>query len=109
MDNSGLLYRFVELVENHYKERLPISYYANELRCSESKLNRVCKTILKESPLKVINKRITDEAKRMLSFSQQAIKEISFSLGFTSQTYFVAFFQKNTGLSPNEFRKANGG
>lgn len=106
IDNTEkkLLCQFIDLVEKHFKEKLSMFYYAHELKCSESKLNRVCRNILKESPLKIINRRKLDEAKRMLSFSQETIKAIALELGFPSQPYFIAFFKKHMGICPNDFR-----
>jgi AraC family transcriptional regulator, transcriptional activator of pobA len=101
-----LVHQFVNLVEKRYKDKFAVCDYARELICSESKLNRSCQKILHTSPLKVINKRKLDEAKRMLSFSRESVKDITFELGFRSQPHFVAFFKKNTGLCPNEFRKS---
>jgi len=91
--------------ENKYKYKCAVCDYARDLNCSESKLNRACQKVLHISPLKVINRRKLDEAKRMLSFSQEPIKDITFNLGFISQPHFVAFFKKHIGMCPNEYRK----
>lgn len=108
-EENILIHRFVNLVENNYKYKCAVCDYARDLNCSESKLNRACQKVLHISPLKAINRRKLDEAKRMLSFSQEPIKDITFNLGFISQPHFVAFFKKQTGICPNEYRKREQG
>lgn len=108
-EENILIHHFVNLVENNYKYKCAVCDYARDLNCSESKLNRACQKVLHISPLKVINRRKLDEAKRMLSFSQEPIKDITFNLGFISQPHFVAFFKKQTGICPNEYRKREQG
>ena len=108
-EENILIHHFVNLVEKNYKYKCAVCDYARDLNCSESKLNRACQKVLHISPLKVINRRKLDEAKRMLSFSQEPIKDITFNLGFISQPHFVAFFKKQTGICPNEYRKREQG
>ncbi len=108
-EENILIYHFINLVEKNYKNKWAVHDYARELNCSESKLNRICQKFLHISPLKVINRRKLDDAKRMLSFSQEPIKDITFKLGFISQPHFIAFFKKQTGICPNEYRKREQG
>jgi AraC family transcriptional regulator len=50
-----------------------------------------------------------DAAKRRLSSSQESIKTIATSLGFSSQSSFTAAFRRATGgVTPNEYRKRAG-
>ncbi len=45
-------------------------------------------------------------AKNMLLYSEFSTSEISFSLGFSSQSAFTSVFKKETGMTPNKFRNA---
>lgn len=103
-EDDRLICDFIDLVEIHFKEKWSVCEFANELNCSESKLNRLCQKILRGTPLQIVNKRRLDEAKRMLSSSRMPVKEIAFALGFPTQPYFVTFFKKNLGMCPSEFR-----
>ena len=59
----------------------------------------------RSTPLKMINERITLEAKRLLLYSSLKIKEIGYELGFDDPSYFVKFFKRQTGFLPADFRK----
>jgi AraC family transcriptional activator of pobA len=42
-------------------------------------------------------------------FTNQAITEISYDLGFSDPSHFARFFRKNTAMTPLEFRAHRGG
>lgn len=47
------------------------------------------------------------QAKLLLSGTKMSIQEISDELTFGSRSYFSSSFQKETGLSPSEYREQN--
>ena len=47
----------------------------------------------------------TQEAKRLLRYTDISLSEIAGMLGFSSQAYFHSFFKKAVGMTPSEFRK----
>jgi AraC family transcriptional activator of pobA len=57
----------------------------------------------------LIRQRMLTEAKRQLVFTNQAITEISYDLGFSDPSHFARFFRKNTGMTPQGFRARRGG
>jgi AraC family transcriptional activator of pobA len=57
----------------------------------------------------LIRQRMLTEAKRQLVFTNQAITEISYDLGFSDPSHFARFFRKNTGQTPLGFRARRGG
>lgn len=52
-----------------------------------------------------ILKEKTEEAKRLLRYTDKPITSISAYLGFSSQSHFSRTFRKYTGSLPNEYRK----
>ena len=57
-------------------------------------------------PLKqYIQQRKIEEAKRMLVTSSWSIQRIADALGYTSQAYFCAAFQKQANCSPSDFQR----
>jgi AraC family transcriptional regulator len=49
-----------------------------------------------------------EAAKRRLASSQESIKTIAAAVGFASQSSFTFAFRRETGSTPNEFRKRAG-
>lgn len=46
----------------------------------------------------------TEEAKRLLTATKKTLADISFSLGYSSQSHFQKSFRKITGVTPLQFR-----
>lgn len=49
-----------------------------------------------------------EKAKQLLLYSDQKSYEIALAVGYENPTYFSTLFKKNTGLSPTEYRQAQG-
>lgn len=96
--------RFLELVEEQYKERPSIADVARALQLSTKRLYATTAAARGLSPGKVIDHRLILEAKRRLVHSSEPVSSIAFSLGFTDPAYFARFFRKHTGQSPRSFR-----
>jgi len=54
-----------------------------------------------------IQQRIVLQAKRMLRYSNQTVKEIAFALGYEDYPYFTRLFKKVAGVSAVAFRNKN--
>jgi AraC family transcriptional activator of pobA len=103
--NYTLLKNFQKLIESHYTTlRLPKDY-AELLYITPNHLNALCKDVLDISAGEVIRNRIVLEAKRLLINLHLTISEIAAKLGFDDNSYFTKFFKKQTGLTPDEFRR----
>ena len=48
----------------------------------------------------------TEEAKRLLRYSDKSASAISAYLGFSSQSHFAKVFKKYAGCTPNEYRES---
>lgn len=98
----------IESVENHFKEQRSAAFYANELSLSAKRLNELSKDSFGKTINQIINDRLILEAKREISCFNKSIKEISYELGFSEPSYFTRFFGKQTGHTPEDFRKKTG-
>lgn len=97
--------QFEHLIDNHFlQKRLP-SEYADILNISTNYLNKICKEVVGISAGEMIRSRVILESKRMLQYTNKTVKEVSFSMGFESVSYFITFFGKQTGMPPEQFRK----
>ncbi len=100
-----LIRKFNILVEQHYKEKHQVADYADLLFKSPKTLSNFFKKHDVKSPLRIINDRITAEAKRLLRYSDLTAEEIAFELGYKEPSHFSKFFKKHTGVSPLTYRK----
>ena len=96
--------RFRTLLDERWRERLPVAGYAQALGVTAGQLTRVCREMLGLSTLDAINARVVHEAQRELVYSSLSIKQVAAELGFDDEAYFGRFFKKHTGQRPTEFR-----
>lgn len=96
---------FKELLETKITTHKQVSDYANLLNLSMYQLNAITKSSLGKSASSMINDQILLEAKRHLLGTANQIKEIADHLGYEDISYFIRFFKKHTGYSPETFRK----
>lgn len=98
-------FKFQNLISNHYKRfKLP-SYYAEQLNISTNYLNKISKQYFGVSSGTLIRNHLILESKRILHYTNLSVSEIAFQLGFEHVSYFVSFFKKYTGKTPEQFRK----
>lgn len=95
---------FNRLIDEFFREEKSVPFYAEKLHISANYLNILCKKHLKISATQLLHQRISTEAKKLLKNNQLTIKEISYNLGFSDNSYFSIFFKRQTGITPSEFR-----
>lgn len=97
---------FIRLIDKHYdRVRLP-GQYAEMLNVTPNHLNALCKEHLGIQAGELIRNRIVLEAKRLLINLDLTVSEIAYKLNFNDNSYFTKFFRKETGLTPEDFRKS---
>lgn len=96
---------FRALVEAHYREHWPVKRYAEALRVTESRLDRLCRAVANASAFQVVRDRLLIEARRLLVHAPASVATIAFDLGFEDQAYFCRFFRKGAGLTPSAYRR----
>lgn len=80
--------------------------FAAALAMHPNYLNAVLKKHTGQNVSTHIRSRILEESKTLLVQTDWPLQEIGFAIGFADQPNFNQFFKKNTGVSPNEFRKS---
>lgn len=96
---------FLKLTKEHFKTWKQPAQYASALSVSVAHLNDTVKS-LTGSPVSVhIQEASIMEAKRLLYFTDNSVKEIAYQVGYEEPVYFGKLFKKVTGLTPLEFRK----
>lgn len=100
-----LLRNFQQLIEQHYRDlRLP-KEYAALLYVTPNHLNALCRELLGKTAGELIRERLILEAKRLLTNAGMNITGIAYELKFEDNSYFNRVFKKETGLTPDAFRK----
>jgi len=102
---AALVNRFRILVDKHYHEQHPLSFYASQLGISTSHLNRLTKEYSQETASGIIQERVLLEAKRELTYTVKPVSQIGYSLGYMDPAYFTRLFTRSTGVSPSRFRR----
>jgi len=99
-----LIREFNYLVELHFRTKHFVAQYAEMLNKSPKTLSNSFSKAYKKSPLQFIQERLILESRRLLSYTERSVKEISFELGFEDIQSFSRFFKTKEGISPTEFR-----
>jgi AraC family transcriptional activator of pobA len=94
-----------ELIDQHYSEHKQPHVYASLMNLSASYLNNLCKQMLGKTLSDLIQERIVLEAKRFFAYSDLTISQVSDKLNFSEPSYFIRFFKKQTGVTPEQFRE----
>lgn len=86
------------------RKKLDVKYCAGKLGVSSGYLSQ---TVLKKSgipALQYIDGKILEEAKARLYIPDSNTKQVASELGFSSDSYFIRWFKKKTGQTPEKFR-----
>jgi len=97
--------RLNELIGSHYREHLPVEFYAKELGVSVTHLNRITKAQTSRTMNELLSDKIISQAKRDLVFTISTAQEIAYGLGFADPAYFTRFFAREAGETPRQFRE----
>lgn len=96
---------FLELLDKHIATHKQVSQYTDLMNLSPYQLNEITKSSIGKTASELINDHIILEAKRYLLATPNQIKDIADLLGYEDVSYFIRYFKKHTGLSPESFRR----
>ncbi|WP_268223874.1 helix-turn-helix domain-containing protein [Sinomicrobium oceani] len=99
-----LTFRFMQLLELHFREQHHVHVYARALHVNADYLSRAVRDTVHGSAKQCIEQHLLDAAVRMLG-GQDPITTIRDELGFSTSSQFSHFFKKHTSLTPSEFRR----
>ena len=83
--------------------------YTAALRCSQPRLNRVCRQFSGRNANHIVLDRLCEEARRLLAFTTAPAANIGNRLGFQEPSYFTRFFKQRARQTPGQFRAALAG
>lgn len=96
---------FIDLLESHLTTLKQVSQYTDLMNLSSYQLNEITKTAVGKTASALIDEYIILETKRYLLATPNQIKDVADHLGYEDVSYFIRFFKKHTGYSPDAFRR----
>lgn len=102
--SSALAAAVANYVRHHLSEPVSTEKLAKELHFSRTWLSRKFHEEAGISLTDFILTKKTEEAQRLLRYTDKSLKDISVYLGFSSQSHFSRVFKKYTGMTPKEYR-----
>ena len=108
LDNSTnrLVEQFKTIVDENFRSTTQVAHYAEKLHITPGHLNDVIKSSVGKTAKQVIDEKRITEAKRLLFWGDNNLKEIAAQLSFENDSYFNRFFKKHTGLTPSVFQRS---
>lgn len=103
--SSFHLSRFFELVGEHFREQHSVQFYADKLCITPNYLNEILSSAININAKQYILNKVTDEAQRLLTYTDLPISEIASELHFSTVSYFVRSFRQCIGYTPLAYRK----
>jgi AraC-like DNA-binding protein len=104
--------RFNDVLTSYFEKGLvkdkglpTVNFMAGELNLSPRYLSDLLKQETGKTAIDLIHAFLISEAKNLLMSAGHSVSEIAYELGFENPPYFSRLFRKETGMSPNEFKK----
>jgi len=106
---SSLLQKFEQLLNSYFrdidKSGLPTArYMADKLNLSTKYLSDSLKQLTGQTTQQLIQEKIIEKAKEILSSTELSVSEIAYQLGFEYPQSFNKLFKNKTSQTPNEYR-----
>lgn len=103
--DRGFIDKYLDVIERSYvDETFGVDQIADALNISKRQLHRKLNAISGVTPGKMLQNFRLQKAKELLLQKEVQVKEVSFSVGFSSQSYFIKCFKNQFGITPKEFQ-----
>lgn len=108
-DPSQLIAAVSNYIQHHLSEPITTEQIAASLYISRTHLSARFHKETGTTLSDYILKEKTEEAKRLLRYTDKSLAAISSYLGFSSQSHFSRTFRKYAGITPGEYRTKHAG
>ena len=99
------IHDIVSYINKQYMKKITLDDIANRFYISKYYLCRAFKQIIGLSVIDFINAKRLSEVALLLQNTDKTISQISASVGFSSQAFFIKKFKKTYGETPSEYRR----
>ncbi len=103
--DSVIVNNTITFIRSNYEKKLTLKLLADEVYVSEWHLSRLIKKYTDKKINDIINEIRVDKAKELLKNPYLKINDIAISTGFNDTPNFSKVFKRQTGITPNEYRK----
>ncbi|EGO62486.1 bifunctional transcriptional activator/DNA repair enzyme AdaA [Acetonema longum] len=93
------------LIDDYYRERERLKEEMKHLGVSANHLSVIFKRHYGVPPKDYLNQKRIESAKKLLAETALPIIEIAEDIGFDSLSAFYGFFRRQTGTTPNSYRR----
>lgn len=103
--SQTMIERINGYIHAHYKEPISRNEIGAEFFLVPEYLAKMYKKKTGKNLKDYINEYRLERAKHLLQSSELRISEVATEVGFDNFSYFSTLFKKNTGMTPNEYRR----
>ncbi len=93
-------------LHEHYAEPITREDLAQHVGLSDDYLTSCFHKELGLTPIAYLNRYRVQQAKQLLKNTHKSITEIALDVGFASSSYFSRIFRRETGMSPEAYRRS---
>lgn len=103
---SELTRRIAAYIIEHHATTISREAIADAMQVSDDYVSRTFRKETGMTPWQFLNRYRIVQAQKLLLFSNRSITEIGAQVGFNDPAYFVRIFHRETGKSPQQYRKS---
>lgn len=103
--DKDLANQIKQILDSFYAEREQLNIELKNLNVCHNHIIRIFRTEYNITPLAYVNSLRVEKAQTLLTTTKRSVLDIAQSCGFGSLSSFYNCFKKQTGMSPNSFRK----
>ena len=104
VEAQRLVRQAMAYLHEHYAEPISRDDVARHVGLSDDYLTTCFRKELGMAPIAYLNRYRVNQAKQLLTETQQSITAIALEVGFSDSGYFGRVFRRETGLSPEAYR-----
>ncbi|MEO1454703.1 MAG: AraC family transcriptional regulator [Pseudomonadota bacterium] len=103
---DGRVRRVIAYIEAHIDDALTLADLADLAGYSVFHFSRVFRTATGQTTKSYIRQRRVARARRLIETTNLPLVEVALCCGFAHQSHFTTVFQKETGVTPGDFRRS---
>lgn len=101
---EDIAFEFIKNVFENFKTEKSLQFYADQQQLTIRHLSSVLKSVTKKTANQIISEFVMNEAKILLSTTNEAVYKIADHLNFSDPYSFSHFFKKHSEMSPVQYR-----